>query len=464
MSHKTKESKPAATAAAAKRSTETKKLVKKERGLARRLRDVEKNPLSGMHRREADDINRQQRRINKNAGIQKAPAHSTLHAWAKQQAFAESGHNATPPFTNNVAQSVDCFTTQTTYSAESVVVKLSQTRQLSLFGKGKQGSGTAAFDNYANTAGGPVCDSMDEVAVHCRPQGIFSTGGAFAMYVIGPVQDTITWDIAGAPTTNNVGATMALLSDTTGSSTTPMPYGQCSQYCGASGVTWNAIPWVNAPPFTAASHTGHVRWVLTGLTVRILNDTPGQLKGGSIVAVSMPHDYYNPGTGLLQTSDQAVFKQFKSYRVFNVDEEVVLNFPTRLQDLAYSHAAVSGASYATLYAAQAAESYAYMDHAMAHIWINGPNNGGDQTYRISITANWAMAGSLVAPLTSAVDHHPQLRPVIEKASTLHQTQPISSGSKGVWDTFAAAAREHGLALARTGVAAAVASGAKALGI
>jgi len=414
---------------------------KLERMLAERVQALERNPNSGGRAAHIRSAGRQQRMAVKNMGVSKAPAHSSYRQWAAQQSNAEAGHKAVPPFTNNMAQSVEAFTCQTTYVNDGIVVDPTVTRQLTLFGRGKQGAAECYFDNWENTSGYPVCNSGDEVALHARPHGVRISGGGVAYFAIGPVDDQITLDIGGAPVVTTLNPTLGVLSDNTGSGNSALVNGNCTQFAGTGGVTYTALNWQTKPPIVASSHTGHMRWVLTGLTVRIQNTSPALTRGGDIVAVSMPHDYYNAGSGAQAASSQSLFKQFKSFRAFSPDEEVVLHFPTRLQDVAYNHIAISGQPYVDSGSMLNREGYVYLDNAMAHIWLNGSASGSSNLYRITITADWAIAGSGVATLVGAVDHHPQLRAVVEKASTLHQTKPLSSGSQGVWDTFSKAARD-----------------------
>lgn len=423
----------------------------KSGALAERVRALERNPNSGGRAQAVRSANQQQKRAVKASGISKAPVHSSYLQWAAQQSNAEAGHKAVPPFTNNMAQSVEAFTAQTTWVGDAVTVDPNVTRQLTLFGRGKQGASQCYFDNWENTSGYAVCNSGDEVALHSRPHGVRVPGGN-QYFNVGPVDDQITLDIGGAPTTTLLVPALGVLSSNTGAGCQTIPNGQCTQFAGLTGATFDICTWQTKPPIVASSHTGHMRWVLTGLTVRVQNISPALTRGGSIVAVSMPHDYYNLGAAVTQYSPQSNFKEFKSFRSFSVDDEVVLHFPTRLQDLAYNHTAISGAQYTDAGSMLAREAYVYLDNAMAHIWLNGPATGSSNLYRLTITADWAIAGSGVATLVGAVDHHPQLRPAIEKASTLHQTKPLTSGSDGVWDSFKKAAADTVAKVEQKGVA------------
>jgi len=431
-------------------------------GIAERVRALERNPNSGFRAQVVRSVNQQQKRAIKASGISKAPIHASYHQWAAQQSNAEAGHKAVPPFTNNMAQSVEAFTAQTTWVGDSITVDPNVTRQLTLFGRGKQGATQCYFDNMENTSGFPVCNSGDEVALHSRPHGVRIPGGQ-QFFVIGPVNDQITLDIGGAPTVTQLSPALAVLSNNTGAGCLPIPVGQCTQFAGVTGATFDVCTWQTNPPITASSHTGHMRWVLTGLTVRVQNLSPALTRGGSVVAVAMPHDYYNLGTGVSQFSSQSNYKEFKSFRSFGVDDEVVLQFPTRLQDLAYNHLAISGTQYTDSGSMLLREAYAYLDNAMAHVWLNGPATGSSNLYRLTITADWAIAGSGVATLVGAVDHHPQLRAAVEKASTLHQTKPLTSGSDGVWDSFKKAASDTISKIESKGMAMAKKVGTAAVG-
>lgn len=254
-----------------------------------------------------------------------------------------------------------------------------------------------------STSGAPAT-AMDGVAYHSKTWINCSTGflpvGPFNVY--DPVTDT-----------NKLSSVTFLAIS---------PVGQCTNSASLHAPCHfdASLPYstLNNDATTAA----HVRWRLKSCGVKIINNTPGGGRGGSVVTVNFAN-----GAGLVTTLGADATQQFhlnhnRSMRIHEIDDErqgLTMVWTPRLQDMAYWH------SIAPTSPLQAGMAETKMTGAGFAFFINAPDI--NQTYSIDFVYNWMLSGQQFDSITKANTPEPGVQPAVEQVvTTLHNT--ASSGT------------------------------------
>jgi hypothetical protein len=198
---------------------------------------------------------------------------------------------------------------------------------------------------------------VDEMANHGSRSTIHTTG-----YVFGPYSDQTYACAAGVRSTGvTLGTWQSNITSTAAAANAP--------------ILWD----VQFPISNTADNSDFQRYRMVSCEVTWQSTTEELNRGGSVVTVQPQHD-----ANIAVGADQGEFARYPTYFIHDVESGSVTTLPAS-EDLAYWHNDVSAA------ATTAAGSGLYM-------WLNAPA-GAAQTYIVSVTCNWELAGDNLESLS-----------------------------------------------------------------
>lgn len=387
----------------------------------------------------------------------KAPREKTavrLHPLLRSLALSRSNpfehRGAEVPHTNNEAQSLTSFTTATT-SQLAIVVPVGKCVQFCFFPMGMRGTGEMQNDNAAS---GPLVITPkespgpgDAQAYHCRPVTFRDEIGAYNTVVIGPTNMSLIVNIAGVPVSVTIPGVPVIRSTVTSGFEIPVGLAESSFGNSVGGTTtrWNPVYYARQIPIVSLAE-GHFRMVLVSCGVRWSRTTPGGTSGGYVTSVSLSQPVKNKFAYL--AVGQQYFSAYPSYHVSAEDEGLFL--PTdRPVDNAYSHAALTDTSYATVSNALVAEGCNTIEAANALLWLNN-DTASAQHYQLEFVWNWQIGGDQVQTFCRPSQLAPQLAPaIVQAANKLSSASAV--GPSHVMAAFSEAAKETSMGAVLSGI-------------
>lgn len=363
--------------------------------------------------------------------------HQHVIAWVKQQSYPSRHSGVHPLYTDNPCASVQVAPARTV-RMDNMTVLAGQCRQLSLFARGPSNEGVSTNDTYisayANQTG-----LQDAVAFHTRPFCYRDSLGNGNIAAIFPIPCTVPQNVAGVIglTTFGTGC-LGLMSESIAG--IGLGSGDCltDLKLATTTIRWSRLPPTTGLPYSATS-LGHARAIMTGLEVKIINTTPQGSRAGTVVSVTLPHNF-----SVVGMTQQQVFAKFKTYKVHAIDDEITIVIPTRPIDMAYQHPNVDAYALGASGAANVQTFWesvycASVNSAASHIWFNNPS-ATNQTYTYEITADWSIAGDLVAGISEEAPLNAAAKPLVQAASVVQSSAPHTTPAQ-VGSSFAKAASD-----------------------
>jgi hypothetical protein len=281
--------------------------------------------------------------------------------WARLLENPFCGENGIKcPFNFNPAPSLMSVNVTTVNYDAGITVAASQTRQATVWPGHYP---MANIPSVVGTTGTDYAAQMDAVAYH---QGLVSVAGV-AAYNVGPCSST-----------TGTGSTVV-------SSAMLLSANLAHNANGAVATTTaghSNYPWDNPYPIMAQiGITGHQRWKMIAMGIRIRNTTPAATRGGNVVTVQPTFQ-----VNAVDYANQSKYSQHPSFRNWgDGTEEIVITWIPRPMDLSYWH----------LDNVLAATGVDYLETALygagIMIWFNAPAQ--EQTYELTQIAHWEIAGS-----------------------------------------------------------------------
>jgi hypothetical protein len=263
------------------------------------------------------------------------------------------------------------------YSSNTITARTMCVKSVSVTGGGSVELGFwPGHTAYADSASeeGP----LDLQSAHsCVQQLTDAVATSAQNYTVGPMGNGVHNPILGYYTLG-AGMTQATAVGATDFATT-----------NAAGFTCR--PFLPTPlPYTAAlSDAGHTRWRLVSLSVNMVNKTPEINRGGLVSSVQTSNHFAPTAAALGNRSD---FQNFDSYMVHDNDKHVRITWVPRPEDLSFWHdLAITTPTSAVV---------------GIRVWLDAPA-GFDQTWEVSIHANWEIAGSVYRAIATPAIQHPK---------------------------------------------------------
>lgn len=288
--------------------------------------------------------------------------------WRDMRVFCPVNYNPVPSFVTQYAR--------TTFQLISKTINGGTATNLVLY-PGHAGLANQQVSNVAGAQSMNVSD-FDEVAYHAYLSNFLG-----ANRVVGPAT-TIT--IAGNTMVPTIGGWIDGLPaagvTNASSGMQPLTYDQTLPYTLSTGIP------------------GHGRWKLTSMGVRIINTTPVQFRGGSIIS-------YQPINNVPQAAGTITqYARLPTYKDWGPDKAEITWIP-RMRDCAFWHL-----SSQQLVATGNDIANAELIPGIS-VSITAPN-GANQTYDVVGVCNWELAGDLFASVGSKGTHRPELKSVVER--------------------------------------------------
>lgn len=309
--------------------------------------------------------------------------------WKNTGVRCPVNYNPVPSFVTQFAR--------TTCTRTQVSVAFGTSSNINLFpGHSMMYSGTAAGSNsIADSI--PITD-FDEVAYHSPVQNI--GGGAYIAGPMNAVVDSGTSTVTGVAGFITSGLTPGYVSNTSAAST--------------------ALEWDQVLPYISNPSSGHSRWKLVSMGIRIENVTPELARGGSIQSYQ-PVNNVNQITGPIQS-----YAQIPTYKDWGTAGCEITWIP-RMRDVAYWHltgALISGGTLSPRYIGVIPG---------ISISLSAPSGApNSQSYDFQIVCNWELAGNLFAPIGTPGPHMPETKSVVERVhSELINTAPSAAEAVAV---------------------------------
>lgn len=362
--------------------------------------------------------------------------HAHYVAWARQQGNASKHSGVHPLYTDNMCQSVQ-VTAGRTVRLATVTVAAGQCRQISLMARGPSNESNSVNDTYGGTYA-LMTGLQDAVAYHTRPLCYRNSLGNSDDRVIFPIGAYTVKNLGGVVTEQLSYGCMGLISESgTG---VGLASGQCitNLASAASSVRWSPLSPTTSIPYEA-NRPGHVRAIMTGMHIKIINITAQGSRAGDIVTVSLPHAFPIGGV-----TSQDSFSKFKTYKLHPIDSPLEFSVPTRPIDMVYQHpmtnvGAAGATGTGTLVQWREAVYAADISSAVAHVWLNNPS-AVDQSYTYELTCTWSIAGDLVAGISEMAPLNAAGKNVIVDAHVAQSQAPLTTPSQ-VTNSFLKAASE-----------------------
>jgi hypothetical protein len=293
-------------------------------------------------------------------------------AWASSVSNPMNGTAVKCPFNfNPVPSYLTMVVTTTATVLNTVKATAGQTCQM-IFMPGHGPMNTNQGVNLAANGSGSSPD-MDEVAYHFLPQSV-NGAASFVNFGPGPSSDAFSATRQAAAFVYQDGITSGATSNNSNLGT--------------------YVPWDNPFPIQAnPGQTGHMRWKMTAMGLRITNITPAFSRGGSVITVQ-------PSTVIDVPTTQNLLALQPSFMDWGDGGEkpVEITWVPRMRDLAFWHlspsALVISSGVATSPQVKASwEGFGIM------VFLNAPA-GNPQTYNVEVVAHWEVSGFSVQTLTS----------------------------------------------------------------
>lgn len=297
------------------------------------------------------------------------------------------------PINYNPAPSFIQTSNRTTVTRSSFAVATSTTQTVVLYpGHMEQ---VQAADSATSLHG-----IMDPTAYH---SGAFRMSGdaATSTKIIGPLAGSYT-NVTSTSTTPGIGYTLP---------------GSGNNYNIELSTPGGTFLTYDAPlPYSYNGTTGHVRWQLVSMGLRMRNVTPVLNRGGAVFSVVPNSDFL--ATGGTVTS-LAIFPTFRDHG--DCSDGMYVKWVPRGGDLAFWHDAclvpANTPIFSTLHAA---------NPGLVAVMVNG--TATTQLYDIEIVCNWQLAGSLINVIGGPAPHQPALKSIVEPVISQALAHPNVSSS------------------------------------